>query len=278
MVKGRIFLATIALATLAACATLAGIDLDGAPAPTGSAAPAPTVDAAPPEPDPDQIVIRPQADVLKLAARCGEKAKQIITIRNGTAVDATWEASVVGDGAVAVQLEATTGMLVSTLSGPLVARATVEIPVVSPATTTHGTFQGANILITAKYSARPLATRQLGTEVTITGALLTLDPPLIDFGDAKPAEPTRTETVEIKNTGNDRITWQGFNLDGGDGTLTLEPTVVVLPPQATTKRTATLAPFMGNVEGLMTVDATPVIEGTHCGALPVLTVKVNRKH
>jgi hypothetical protein len=114
-------------------------------------------------------------------------------------------------------------------------------------------------------------TQHIPIDITVNGALLTLTPPLIDFGQVEQSTTPPPATVELENTGNQPVTVSSWSDGGVDFTVTGAPTI---PPGGKVNATVNFVP--GLAGNPITAEFSPQTLAATCSAIPTLTLKGER--
>jgi len=115
-------------------------------------------------------------------------------------------------------------------------------------------------------------TQVIKTTATVTGGMLVVSPPLIDFGQVRQNTTTLPQIVELTNTGNETITIQGWT--GGSADFTMSTGSINIPP--TEKRTASVTFVPAPAGAPLTTEFVPSPLAPVCGGAKPLQLKGHR--
>ncbi|MDF2693551.1 MAG: hypothetical protein K0S65_1934 [Labilithrix sp.] len=257
-----------ALATIVACAQLAGIDDSGSTGDTngGEDGDGGAIELA------NGLSVSPQNIALTTSCAGAGETKHI-ALENKSATEATYELQVPEGSAFALRDDK--GGTTLSLKGTLPARQVVLV-YLQVTSTKAGTFDGQVIVRVGEQVS------QLPVSVTVNGGALALSPSLVDFGEVRKDKVSAEQTVEITNTGTEAVNVTGFRAAGGgdagpgaeDFEVKLESGSVNIA--AGQKTTAKLTLRAGPQGDPLATTLEPMTQTPTCGALPALTLKGQR--
>lgn len=254
----------VPLVALAACATLAGIEQ-----PSTNGEPDAVETDSGSTPLPDGLSVEPAR--VSITTSCqDEDAAQAVMLGNKTDRDVPFEVQVpegspfvLGDG---------DGAGTALLKGTL--RAGDIVPVsLRVAAKKAGAFDGSLIVRLGQ------SVTQVPVTVTVTGGSLAFSPAIVDFGDVRYDQPSAPSTVQLENTGTERVNVIGFTAvggaDGGGGfTLNAGGGSIALDPGKSADVPAVMVPGEAGAQASATFE--PQTETPTCGALPKLSLQGRR--
>jgi hypothetical protein len=248
------------LLLLGACATLAGLESPG---------PSPTL---PSDQDGGSLPVNDAGAVisparLAIESNCRQAAETAeITIKNTkTTADITFK--VVSTNTSILTLLDSQGAPRSEISGTVAPTKVERIKTRVTSTTPGNTAVDIDVTTDG-------VTQQVRAELVIKGGLITLTPPLVDFGQVRQNKLSPPQDIVITNTGNVAVTIESWPLEDGGADFTMQSGSVTVMPGTPATRSATFLP--GVAGNPLVATFVPKLLEPICTDPPALTLKGQR--